>query len=185
MGKFSNYAMLGGALLMSACTTLPNGPSVASLPGTGKSFEQFRYDDSYCRQYGSEQIGGSSASKAANDSLAASAVAGTAIGTVIGAAVGGSGGAAIGAGTGLFVGSAEGAAAADASAYNTQRRYDNAYLECMYAKGHRIPVSGRIASQFRARTAAPPVYYPPPPPPGYAPPPPPGYAAPLPPGDIR
>lgn len=184
MRKFSSYTIFASALLMSACATFPDSPSVVSLPGTGKSFEQFRYDDGYCRQYGTEQIGGSSASKAANDSLAASAVAGTAIGAAIGAAVGGGGGAAIGAGTGLFVGSAEGAAAADASAYGTQRRYDNAYLECMYAKGHRVPVSGRLASQLRSRAAAPPVYYAPPPPPGYASPPP-GYTPSPPPGDIR
>lgn len=172
MHKISTYAVLAGAFLMSACATAPKGPSVMSLPGTGKSFDQFRYDDNYCRQYGTEQIGGTSATQAADESLAKSAVVGTAIGAVIGAAAGGRGGAAIGAGTGLLVGSVEGTAAADASAYNAQQRYDNAYVQCMYAKGHRVPVSGHLVTETRQRTTAPPASYtPPPPPPDYLPPP--------------
>ena len=27
----------------------------------------------------------------------------------------------------------------DAPAFEVQRRYDNAYVQCMYAKGHRVP----------------------------------------------
>jgi hypothetical protein len=27
----------------------------------------------------------------------------------------------------------------DAPAYEVQRRYDNAYIQCMYAKGHQVP----------------------------------------------
>lgn len=173
MNKFTGCIIASAVLLISGCATTPSGPSRMALPGTGKTFEQFRYDDNYCRQYGTEQIGGSSANEAANDSLAKSAAAGTAIGAVVGAAIGGQGGAAIGAGTGLFVGSAEGAAAADESSYNAQQRYDNAYVQCMYAKGHRVPVSGRLAAETGARTPGRPNNYPPPPPPNYRPPPPP------------
>jgi len=36
-----------------------------------------------------------------------------------------------------------GSGAADASWSEQQRRYDFAYVQCMYAKGHRIPVIGR------------------------------------------
>lgn len=175
-----NYAigiMLSAAFMLHGCATTPNGPSVMSLPGTGKSFEQFRQDDNYCRQYGSAQIGGSSAEEAANDSLAKSAVAGTAIGAVVGAAIGGGDGAAVGAGAGLFAGTAAGAAAADESGYGAQERYDNAYVQCMYAKGHRVPVNGRLAATAAAPASA---YHSPPPPPGYRPPPP-GYRAPPPP----
>jgi hypothetical protein len=136
-----------------------------SLPGSGKSFDEFRYDDKDCRQYSNEQIGGTSANQAADESLAKSAVVGTAVGALIGAAAGGRGSAAIGAGTGLLVGSVEGTAAADASAYNTQNRYDNAYVQCMYAKGHRVPVSGHLLTEPRARVASPRDNYPPPPPP--------------------
>lgn len=177
MSTFPKYAALGIALLLSACATTPNGPSAMALPGTGKSFDQFRYDDNYCRQYGLEQSGGTTANQAANDSLAKSAVVGTAIGAAVGAAAGGHEGAGIGAATGLLVGSAAGTGAAEASSYNAQQRYDNAYVQCMYAKGHRVPVSGRFVTEPRPASHYPPPpppsrYVPPPPPPSYAPPPP-------------
>ena len=50
-----------------------------------------------------------------------------------------------------------------------QRRYDMTYMQCMYAKGHQIPMAGRYAPYRPTRQAAPP----PPPPPGPPPPPPP------------
>jgi len=155
------------ALLASACVTVPpSGPSVTVLPGSGKTFDQFRYDESDCRQYASSQIGGATPEQAQVDSGVRSAVVGTAIGTVAGALVGGRHGAAVGAGTGLLVGSAAGAGASDASARTLQQRYDMAYQQCMYAKGHQVPVAGRYAP--RSYQPAPP-----PPPPGSPPPPPP------------
>lgn len=176
MSTFPKYASLGIALLLSACATTPNGPSAMALPGSGKSFDQFRYDDSSCRQYGLEQSGGTTANQAANNSLATSAVVGTAIGAVVGAAAGGHNSAGIGAATGLVVGTAAGTGAAQASSYNAQQRYDNAYVQCMYAKGHRVPVAGRFVTEPRSAApyGPPPARYipPPPPPQGYAPPPP-------------
>lgn len=151
------------SLLLAACVSYPTGPSVMVLPGTGKSFEQFRYDDALCRQYALEQIGGTVPGQTASDSMARSAVAGTAIGAAAGAAIGGNQGAGVGAGTGLLMGSMAGASAGEASAYGSQRRYDYAFIQCMYAKGHRVPVSGQF-------TVSPPA---PPPPPGSTPPPPP------------
>lgn len=159
-------------LLLTACATIPNGPSAMSLPGTGKSFDQFRADDGYCRQYAREQIGGTSANQAANDSFAKSAVVGTALGTAVGAAAGGGRGAGVGAATGLLVGSMIGVDEANVSSYGVQHRYDSAYIQCMYAKGHRVPVSGRLTTQPPANnyTMPPPdAYFPPPPPPGYTP----------------
>ena len=171
MSKFLKGAALGALLLISACTTVPNGPSVMALPGTGKDFEQFRNDENYCRQYGLSQSNGTSASQAANESLAKSAVVGTVVGAAVGAAIGGHDGAAMGAGTRLLIGSVEGSNAAGASAHNVQQRYDNAYIQCMYAKGHRVPVSGRFVTQPAPVASSPPRYLPPPPPPGYYPPP--------------
>ncbi len=43
--------------------------------------------------------------------------------------------------------------------------YDIAYLQCMYANGHRVPVSGRFMPE--QRTVAPSSAPYPPPPPGY------------------
>jgi hypothetical protein len=78
---------------------------------------------------------------------------------------------------GLLAGSVAGAGAGDASAHGSQRRYDNAYVQCMYAKGERVPVSGRL-ERGPAQAVNPPAPrytgVPPPPPPGYPPPPPPG-----------
>lgn len=159
-------------LFIAACVSVPNGPSMMALPGTNKSFDQFRYDDSSCRGFAHGQIGGTSANQAAGDSFVKSAITGTVIGAAIGAATGNSGDAGAGAAAGLFVGSIMGAEAANVSAYSAQNHYDNAYIQCMYAKGHRVPVSGHIEQQPVNR-APPQRYIPPPPPPGYSAPPPP------------
>lgn len=161
------WAAVAAVALLGACATLPpSGPSVMVLPGTGKNFDQFRADDYECRQFASAQIGGATAEDAQVDSAVKSAAVGTVVGAVAGAIVGGHRGAAAGAGTGLIVGSAAGAGAAQGSAGSLQRRYDIGFVQCMYAKGHQVPSSGRFDGQRRA-------YGPPPPPPGTPPPPPP------------
>jgi hypothetical protein len=158
------------AAVLGGCVSVPTGPSVMVLPGDGRTFDQFRYDEGDCRNYaGSQTVG---ADQAAADSAVRSAVLGTLIGAAAGAAIGGnSTGTAIGAGSGLLIGSAAGSGAANASAYDAQRRYDYAYQQCMYAKGHRI--GGVARGQY---PYPPPLGYAPPPsgpPPGYPPPPPP------------
>ncbi len=164
------------ALALAACATVPSGPSMLVLPGTGKNFDQFRADDMDCRGYASSQIG-ATPQQAAEDSGVRSAALGTALGAVAGAAIGGHQGAAVGAGTGLVVGSVAGTGVASQSAYSLQQRYDFGYEQCMYAKGHKVPVRGSFASSIPApaRSAppppsAPPANYspsvPPPPPPG-------------------
>lgn len=158
------------ALALAACVSMPTGPSVMVLPGTGKSFDEFRFDDGSCRQFAYDQIGGHTAAQAQQDSAVSSAVVGTVIGAAAGAALGGnSAGAATGAGVGLLGGSMVGAGAAESSAYGAQRRYDIAYQQCMYAKGHRVPVAGRFSQSPPARPRT--SYPPPPPPPPSAPPP--------------
>ena len=71
------------ALLATGCASVPTGPSVMVLPGTGKSFEAFQVDDAVCRQWAAEQTG-TSPGKASTQST----VGGAAIGTVVGAAAG-------------------------------------------------------------------------------------------------
>jgi len=156
-------AVLAAAILAAACVTVQEGPTVMALPGTGKTSDQFRDDDWYCRNFASSHIGGVAPSEVANSSTAKGAAVGTAIGAGLGAAFGGGGGAAIGAGFGLLTGVAVGASRGESSAYALQRRYDQAYVQCMYAKGHRVPVSGRLTSPPN------PGYPPPPPPPPRAP----------------
>src|SRR5208283_3065811 len=166
-----HFAALAGALVLAGCVTVPTGPAVMALPGASKSFDEFRADDFSCRDYAQYALGPGS-EKAASDAAAANAaggaIVGAAAGAIIGAATGHAGpGAAIGAGTGLVFGSAAGANSAGYSSYDMQRRYDAAYLQCMYAKGNQVPGSPRYAPRY-----APPAYGPPPsgPPPDWHPP---------------
>lgn len=154
-------------LLLAGCASIPEGPSVMALPGSGKNFAEFRADDADCRQYAQFQVGGSAADQSATNAGLRSAAVGTAVGAVAGAAIGGRDAAGVGAGTGLLVGSMAGSGAAQSSAYGAQQRYDNAYIQCMYAKGEKVPVSGSMANREPARAPATPATVYPPPPPGY------------------
>ncbi len=150
-------------VLLSGCATMPTGPSVTVLPAPGKPFEVFMGDDTVCRQWAQQQIGGASPSETGNQNLATGAVVGTAVGAAMGAAIGAAtgnaaAGAAIGGGAGLLGGASMGSNAGASSEYQLQRRYDIAYQQCMYAKGNQIPGSAPVR-----RTYAPP----PPPPPQY------------------
>ena len=160
--------LLMSVLLLNACASIPNGPSRMALPGAGKSFDEFQVDDRSCMQFAQDHIGGSTANQVSNDTFAKNAVVGTAVGTALGAVLGGRHSAGFGAATGLLFGSSVGANEANASAHSTQNNYDNAYTQCMYAKGHQVPVSGHVMTQ---RQSVPntyqPVNIPPPPPPGY------------------
>lgn len=169
--KMKKLSIIAAVLATGCAAVPPSGPSILVLPGTGKNFDQFRFDEQECRGYAQSQIGPKTTEQAASDQAVKSAVVGTAIGTVVGAALGGGEGAAIGAGVGLAGGSIVGTETSYAAAGSLQRRYDNAFTQCMYARGHRVPVAGRYsdarpttsASTSAARTP------PPPPPPGQPP----------------
>jgi hypothetical protein len=168
-------SLMMAALATAGCTTFPTGPSVMALPGNRMNFDQFRADDHECRIYAAQSVGGPDAQQAAVGSNVKSAAIGTAVGAVAGAAMGGSRGAGVGAGTGLLFGTVAGAGTADASGHTIQQRYDVGYTQCMYAKGHMVPVSGRFTSSPQGPTYAPPpapgTYAPPPAPGTYSPPP--------------
>jgi hypothetical protein len=168
-----SFAALLVLTLLAGCASVPSGPSVRALPGSSKTFDQFRGDDAYCRQYG-QSVAGASANQA-NDAGVRSAAVGTLIGALAGAAIGGHEGAGVGAGTGLLIGSMNGVGVAQRSSYGAQHDFDNAYVQCMYAKGHQVPVNGVLRSRTQAPVdqTPPGAFYPPPPPPGYVPPPPP------------
>jgi hypothetical protein len=167
------FSLLAVAVSLAACASMPTGPSVMSLPGDGKSFDEFRIDDATCRRFAYEQVGGVTGQQAAQQSAVSSAVVGTVLGAAAGAAIGSAtgdmgAGAAIGAGSGLILGSSAGSGYASGSYYEAQRRYDNAYLQCMYAKGNQIPgyrrTTGPAASAPTRKSSSPPANYPPPPP---------------------
>ncbi len=152
-------------LVLAGCATIPTGPSVLVLPAPGKPFEVFQADDIACRQWAHYQIG-VSPQEVATQSTVSGAAVGTIVGAGIGAALGAAAGdvgtgAAIGAGSGLLVGTASGANAGQYYGYEAQRRYDHAYVQCMYAKGNQVP--GVVYRKRRAYRT------PPPPPPDYEP----------------
>ena len=168
-------------VVLAGCVSVPVGPTVRVLPGSQKSFEQFRNEDIGCRQYAQATLGpepGQSASNAAGANAAAGAAIGAAAGAIIGAASGQAGpGAAIGAGTGLLFGSAAGSNSAGYSSYAMQRNYDTAYMQCMYSYGNQVPGAVAYRTSPPVYSYPPPGYYPPPgagsgnyPPPGYRPP---------------
>jgi hypothetical protein len=94
--------------LLSACSTMPSGPSVLALPGTGKDYNHFHNDDLMCRQLAYEQI-----AKSQED---------------------------------------------PDSKEEGQQIYDINYIQCMYGKGHRVPVPGDLMYDTRQE------WHPPPPP---------------------
>jgi hypothetical protein len=151
MTKLSLLLPLSVLLVLGGCVTVPVGPAVRVMPGTGKGFDQFQADDVNCRQYAYASIGGPDAARAGQDNAAANAAVATAIGAAAGAAIGAvtgqaGHGAAIGAGTGLLWGSAGGANAAGYSSYQLQNMYDTAYMQCMYARGNQVPGTWRTAA---------------------------------------
>lgn len=117
--RFGLLGVLTGTLFLAACASVPSGPSMLALPGTGKSMESFRADDRECRQFSFDQIGGRST---------------------------------------------------PLTGYVGQRQYDQAYVQCMYGKGQRVPVPANMAPPTAVRSKDAGI---PPPPPGTPPPPPP------------
>ena len=174
------------AAVVTGCATMPSGPSVMVLPTPGKSFETFQAEDQVCRDWAARQSGATPADTV-NQNIAGGAAVGTLMGAGLGAAIGAASGnvgagAAIGAGVGALGGTGVGSQAGFEAGADAQRRYDNAYQQCMYAKGNQIPGTAREARRAQ--------WVPPPPPPGYArapftpPPPPPGAPPPPPPGVV-
>ena len=170
-------------LLMTACATVPTGPSVMAMPGGGKTFELFQADDAVCRQWAAQQTG-TTTSQASTQSMLTGAAIGTALGAVAGAAIGAASGhagtgAAVGGGVGLLGGTAVGASNAAGAQTTVQHRYDIAYTQCMYAKGNQVPMAKGYQPAYTRRPLPPPpsmsapIAPPPPPPPAGPPPPPP------------
>jgi len=151
--------------LVSGCASAPTGPTVMVLPGLGKTFEQFNADDAACRQWGLQATGRTPQATVASGET--SAAGGTPTGNAGGAAS-----------------SATAAPSTGATTYSGQEgqwRYDMAYQQCMYSRGHQIP---GVPAAYRGVST--PASSPamttnpldssaiPPPPPGPPPPPPPG-----------
>jgi hypothetical protein len=118
-GEMKRCVTALAALMLSACGSTPvYGPGILVLPGSGKSFDQFRADEQDCRGYAQTQLAKSDA---------------------------------------------------EYSAGPVQQRYDRSFVQCMYAKGHKVPVSGRYSDSTESAKSAGVTAPPPPPPPGQPP----------------
>jgi hypothetical protein len=141
MLKRTSVLALAGVVLLAGCAaSMPSGPNVMVLPGTGKNFDQFRLDDMDCRGFAQSGLNGATTESVSTESGVRTA----ALGTVLGAGQG------------------------QGSSATLQRRYDTSYQQCMYAKGNKIPGSySMMSAPAIART--PTTTTPPPPPPGMPP----------------
>src|SRR3989304_3652463 len=124
---------VSASLLLTACATVPTGPSVMVLPGNGKNFDQFQADNALCRQWALQQTG-ITPNQAGAANTVTGAVIGTGVGAGLGAAIGAASGspatgAAVGAGAGLLGGTVVGAGNAQVGSAPGQRRYDMRYLQ--------------------------------------------------------
>jgi uncharacterized protein YcfJ len=132
--------ILAPIVLLAACAQPPMGPTVPVMPGPGKSFDAFRYDQSVCEQYAQQMVAGQ-VQNANMQGVGAAAVT-TVLGAGLGAAIGGGRGAAIGAASGAGIGTGIGASSSANAQYSIQQQYDNAYAQCMYSKGEAVPGYG-------------------------------------------
>lgn len=132
--KSFRSVLLCSALFVSACASTPMGPTVRAMPPAGKSFDQFAYEQDSCKAYAESQVRGQADN--ANTTGVLEGVGGTILGAGLGAALGGGHGAAVGAGVGAIGGTAVGASTSSNDQRGIQKQYNDAYLQCMAAKGN-------------------------------------------------
>jgi outer membrane lipoprotein SlyB len=168
-------ALCGTGLLLVSCASTPMGPTVRALPPQGKPFENFQVDQNSCKQYAADQVRGQA--DEANSTGLLEGIGGTVLGAGLGAAIGGGQGAAIGAGAGALGGTAVGASTSSNQQRGIQKQYNDAYVQCMVAKGNQIeqpvyiPPAQTTIIYSQPQPQPPQVIYAAPPPPMYAPPP--------------
>jgi peptidoglycan hydrolase-like protein with peptidoglycan-binding domain len=138
IGLKATLALGALAATLAGCAQAPTGPSVQAVPGPRKSFAEFQQDNSYCMAYATTQLG--DAQKQANQQQAIATVGTMVLGAAVGALTGqNSYDTSYGAGTGLAAGAAVGADGAANATATMQQRYDNSFVQCMFAKGESVP----------------------------------------------
>ncbi len=129
---------IAATLIASACGTIPTngGPTVGVLPGGGKNMVEFNKDDIACRDnaqarakdntplpmamgLGSIEVASARPRAVVRDRTEDTLSTGSVFGN---------------------------APAADPALITKQQRYDTAYVQCMYSKGHKIPVGEAMSS---------------------------------------
>jgi hypothetical protein len=128
--------------ILAGCAGTPLGPTVQVMPGRGKAFETFQSDQAGCKTYAAGQVNGQA--EAANQRAVGAALLTTVLGAGLGAGIGGAAGdagagAAVGAAAGAGGGTMLGAGNSANDQASIQQQYDNAFSQCMYAKGEQVP----------------------------------------------
>ena len=157
-------------LTLAGCAETPMGPRVQVLPAANKPFEVFQQDLTTCKLFAADQVGPEA--QHANIMAIGTTLLGAGLGAGLGAAIGGGRGAAIGAAGGGIAGTAVGAGNSQHDQMSTQKQYDNAYVQCMYAKGNQVAPPPAVIQPMVIYPAAPSVVYVPAPPAVYYAPPP-------------
>ena len=122
------FCLLITLIMLTACVSTPTAPSVITLPGKGISFEQFRVDDYNCRMFAFQQLEGKAPQLVQHSSGTANGAAATGQGSVADTAQGGM----------------PQPVPATTAMHRSQRQFDIHYIQCMYARGHRVPMLGRL-----------------------------------------
>jgi hypothetical protein len=123
---------------------LAMSPTIAVMPGPGKSLTQFQSDDAACRSFATSQSAqtAQAGQNSVNGTAARTTVGGAAAGALIGAGTGNAGrGAAIGAGAGLVGGAVRRDRRANQAAGATQQSFNIAYAQCMQTRGNTVPAN--------------------------------------------
>jgi hypothetical protein len=139
---FHRFIAMAGLFTLCACQPAPiTGPTIAVMPGPGKTLSQFQSDDYTCRGFAQNQSYAPPATGLSSPvgTAAATTTVGAAGGALLGAAGGNAGmGAAIGAGVGLLGGAALAAHKRHKEEAATQQSYNIAYAQCMTTKGNTV-----------------------------------------------
>ena len=128
--------------LLSACASVPTYSTLDMLPPSGKTWQQFSGEKSFCEGQASQQVQHEVSRRNTNGLIGG--VATTILGAGIGAAAGGGAGAGIGAATGAFAGTAGGAMYSGSNSDSIQSAYNTVYLQCMQTYGNSIVATPRV-----------------------------------------
>jgi hypothetical protein len=140
-GPAFRAAFAGAALLLSGCAETPMGPLVQVMPAPGKTLPAFEVDLNECKAFAQRMTHGQASS--ANHRAIGGALLTTAVGAGGGALVGWTGGDTLGGAASFGAPAASnglgGAMGASSSAQpGIQVQYDNAFAQCMYARGNQV-----------------------------------------------
>jgi hypothetical protein len=127
------------------------------MPGPGKTLDAFQADNGACKSFAADAVKGQA--DAANQRAFGTALLTTALGAATGAATGSldgdaGGGAAVGGAVGAGAGSAIGGMNNSADQEGIQAQYDNAFSQCMYAKGDAVPGFAPTATAYAPQSGS-------------------------------